>query len=35
MGYVLRTVGMYPDGSWTMVDGEDTLGVNLNPKPHP
>src|SRR5919202_649193 len=35
MGYVLRTVGMSPDGSWTIVDGEDTLGVNLNIKPHP
>jgi len=34
MGYVLRTVGMYPDGSWTIVDGEDRLGVNLNIKPH-
>jgi methylmalonyl-CoA/ethylmalonyl-CoA epimerase len=35
MGYALRTVGMYPGGSWTIVDGEDTLGVNLNVKPHP
>jgi methylmalonyl-CoA/ethylmalonyl-CoA epimerase len=35
MGYVLRTVGMYPGGSWTIVDGEETLGVNLNVKPHP
>jgi methylmalonyl-CoA/ethylmalonyl-CoA epimerase len=35
LGYVLRTVGMYPGGSWTIVDGEDTLGVNLNVKPHP
>ena len=35
MGYVLRTVGRYPDGSWTIVDGEDNLGVNLNIKPHP
>jgi methylmalonyl-CoA/ethylmalonyl-CoA epimerase len=34
LGYVLRTVGMYPDGSWTIVDGEDSLGVNLNVKPH-
>ena len=23
-----------PDGSWTIVDGEDRLGVNLNIKPH-
>lgn len=34
LGYVLRTVGMYRDGSWTIVDGEETLGVNLNIKPH-
>lgn len=34
MDYALRTVGMYPDGSWTIVDGEDRLGVNLNIKPH-
>ncbi|WP_372595242.1 VOC family protein [Actinotalea sp.] len=33
-GYVMRTVGMYPDASWTIVDGEDSLGVNLNIKPH-
>jgi len=35
MGYALRTVGMYPGGSWTIVDGEADLGVNLNIKPHP
>lgn len=35
MGYALRNIGMYPGGSWTIVDGEDTLGVNLNIKPHP
>jgi methylmalonyl-CoA/ethylmalonyl-CoA epimerase len=34
-GYTMRTVGMYPDGSWTIVDSEDKLGVNLNIKPHP
>ena len=34
MGYVLRNIGMYPGGSWTIVDGEDSLGVNLNIKPH-
>ena len=34
MGYDLRTVGFYPGGSWTIVDGEDRLGVNLNIKPH-
>jgi hypothetical protein len=33
-GFALRTVGVYEDGSWTVVDGEDTLGVNLNIKPH-
>ncbi|MDD4849739.1 MAG: VOC family protein [Gemmiger sp.] len=33
-GYPLRTVGIYPDGSWTIADTEDTLGVNLNIKPH-
>jgi catechol 2,3-dioxygenase-like lactoylglutathione lyase family enzyme len=35
MGYELRTVGFYPGGSWTIVDGEERLGVNLNIKPHP
>jgi catechol 2,3-dioxygenase-like lactoylglutathione lyase family enzyme len=33
MGYDMRTVGFYPGGSWTIVDSEDTLGVNLNIKP--
>lgn len=28
-----RTHGVYPGSSWTIVDGEDTLGVNLNIKP--
>ena len=32
-GYALRTVGYYPGSSWTIVDTEDTLGVNLNIKP--
>jgi catechol 2,3-dioxygenase-like lactoylglutathione lyase family enzyme len=36
LGYdVTRTVGVYPGGSWTIVDSEDSLGVNLNIKPHP
>jgi len=35
LGYVMRTIGMYPGGSWTIVDGEESLGVNLNIKPHP
>jgi methylmalonyl-CoA/ethylmalonyl-CoA epimerase len=34
MGYAMRTVGFYPGGSWTIVDGEERLGVNLNIKPH-
>lgn len=33
-GYDLRTVGYYPGSSWTIVDTEDDLGVNLNIKPH-
>ncbi len=34
-GYdVNRTLGIYPGSSWTIVDGEDRLGVNLNIKPH-
>lgn len=28
-----RTVGIYPGSSWTIVDSEDTLGINLNIKP--
>lgn len=28
-----RTIGIYPGSSWTIVDGEDSLGVNLNIKP--
>ena len=28
-----RTVGYYPGSSWTIVDSEDVLGVNLNIKP--
>ncbi|WP_298460738.1 VOC family protein [uncultured Cellulomonas sp.] len=35
LGYAMRTVGRYDDGSWTVVDSEDRLGVNLNIKPHP
>ena len=34
MGIVNRNVGMYDDGSWTIMHTEDTLGVNLNIKPH-
>lgn len=33
-GYdVNRTLGIYPGSSWTIVDSEDALGVNLNIKP--
>ena len=28
-----RTLGIYPGSSWTIVDAEDVLGVNLNIKP--
>lgn len=32
-GYdVHRTLGIYPGSSWTIVDSEDDLGVNLNIK---
>ena len=33
-GYGMRTIGYYPGGSWTIVDSEERLGVNLNIKPH-
>ncbi|MFB9954300.1 VOC family protein [Cellulomonas denverensis] len=33
LGYPLRTVAA--DASWTIVDTEDQLGVNLNVKPRP
>ncbi len=33
--YDMRTVGFYPGSSWTIVDSEDSLGVNLNIKPKP
>ncbi|MBQ1905613.1 MAG: VOC family protein [Bacteroidales bacterium] len=34
MGYDTdRTIGIYPGSSWTIVDTEDVLGVNLNIKP--
>jgi hypothetical protein len=32
-GFQMRTVGYYPGSSWTIVDSEDLLGVNLNIKP--
>ncbi len=33
-GYPVRNLGLYPGGSWTVVDSEGVLGVNLNIKPH-
>ena len=33
LGYALRTIGDYPGSSWTIVDTEGDLGVNLNIKP--
>ena len=32
-GFVMRTIGYYPGSSWTVVDSEDALGVNINIKP--
>ncbi|MDR1262629.1 MAG: VOC family protein, partial [Oscillospiraceae bacterium] len=32
-GYGMRTIGYYPGSSWTIVDSEGNLGVNLNIKP--
>jgi len=32
-GVEMRQIGYYPGSSWTIVDSEDTLGVNLNIKP--
>ena len=33
MGCGMRQIGFYPGSSWTIVDSEDELGVNLNIKP--
>jgi methylmalonyl-CoA/ethylmalonyl-CoA epimerase len=33
LGYPVRNIGHYPGGSWTVVDSEADLGVNLNIKP--
>jgi len=33
-GLTVRNHGAYPGGSWTIIDAEDSLGVNLNIKPH-
>ena len=35
IGLDMRTVGFYPGSSWTIVDSEGLLGVNLNVKPVP
>ena len=32
-GYNMRQIGFYSGSSWTIVDSEDRLGVNLNIKP--
>jgi hypothetical protein len=32
-GHAVRNVGYYPGSSWTIMDTESTLGVNLNIKP--
>ena len=32
-GFAMRTIGYYPGSSWTVVDSEDALGVNINIKP--
>jgi hypothetical protein len=32
-GFDMRTIGYYPGSSWTIVDSEEALGVNLNIKP--
>ena len=31
-GFGIRTIGLSPDNSWTFIDSEETLGVNLNIK---
>lgn len=33
-GFDIRTIGYYPGNSWTVVDTEDALGVNINIKPY-
>lgn len=32
-GYQKRVEHFYPGGSWTIIDSEQALGVNLNIKP--
>jgi len=32
-GCAVRTLGIYPGSSWTVLDTEDTLGVNVSIKP--
>lgn len=32
-GFEPRTIGFYPGSSWTVMDTEDTLGVNVSIKP--
>jgi catechol 2,3-dioxygenase-like lactoylglutathione lyase family enzyme len=33
-GCPVRNLGMSSGGTWTIIDSEDSLGVNLNIKPH-
>ncbi|MCL1899268.1 MAG: VOC family protein [Promicromonosporaceae bacterium] len=33
-GFARRVEAFYPGGSWTVMDTEEALGVNLNIKPH-
>lgn len=32
-GFEMRTIGIYPGSSWTVMDTEETLGVNVSIKP--
>lgn len=32
-GFDIRTIGIYPGSSWTVMDTEKEMGVNLNIKP--
>lgn len=32
-GFAMRTIGIYPGSSWTVMDTEETLDVNVSIKP--
>ena len=32
-GFEMRTIGIYPGSSWTVMDTEEALGVNVSIKP--